>query len=223
MRFTADYDEEVTLRDGLRVHMRLIRPSDKERLERGFRRLSPGSRYQRFFTGRGDLTPAELRYLTECDRIDHVGIAAETRPGAGDEAEGVGIARFIRNREHPETAEAAVAVIDEYQRRGIGRLLLSRLIEAARERGIKSLYCSVLSSNQAMRALILEAAPGAVFRDGAEGEVITVDVPLDALVVTEAGPHQPLGRLLSLVAQGLVLVRHVLHPDDKEAEPLSAH
>lgn len=219
MRFTADYDEEVTLRDGLRVHVRLIRPSDKARLESGFRRLSPTSRYQRFFSGRGDLTAAELRYLTECDGIDHVGIAAETCPGAGAEAEGVGTARFIRNREHPETAEAAVAVIDEYQRRGIGRLLLSRLIEAARERGIESLYCNVLSSNRAMRTMILEAAPGAVFRGGVEGGVLTVDVPLDALGVKEEGPQQPLGRLLSLVGQGLVLVRHVLHQDDKKTEP----
>jgi len=149
MKYTSDYQEEVTLRDRLRLRLRLVRPSDKPLLERGFERLSPGSRYQRFFTGRDHLSPAELSYLTECDGIDHVGLGALTCPGPGAQEEGVGIARFIRSREQPETAEAAVAVIDEYHRRGVGHLLLSRLIEAARERGIKSFWCALLTSNQA--------------------------------------------------------------------------
>jgi GNAT superfamily N-acetyltransferase len=217
MRYTADYLEEVTLDDGQRLRLRLVRPSDQRLLERGFQRLSPGSRYQRFFTVRDYLTPAELRYLTECDGVDHVALGALTCPDPGSEEEGVGIARFIRNRERPETAEAAVAVIDDYQRRGIGHLLLSRLIEAGAERGIKSFSCVLLASNRGMRTLILEAAPSAVIRPDDGPEVITVDVPLDALTAKMEGPHQPLGRLLAIVAQGLVLVRRVLHQD--EARP----
>ncbi len=131
MQYTADYQEEVTLADGLRLRIRLVRPSDKLLLERGFQRLSPTSRYRRFLTARNHLTEAELRYLTECDGIDHVAIGAVTCADGDGEEQGVGIARFIRNRERPDTAEAAVAVVDEYQHRGIGHLLLSRLIEAA--------------------------------------------------------------------------------------------
>ena len=88
-------------------------------------------------------------------------------------------------------------------------LRLRRLIEAARERGIKSFYCDVLSSNQAMRGMILEAAPDAVIRGGEGQEVLTVEVPLDALAAKLEGAHQPLGRLLSMVAEGLVRVRQV--------------
>ncbi len=215
MRYTADYQEEVTLADGLRLRLRLVRPSDKLLLERGFQRLSPTSRYRRFLTGRDRLSAAELRYLTECDGIDHVGIGAVACPDGDGEEEGVGIARFIRNRERPETAEAAVAVIDEYQRRGIGHLLLSRLIEAARERGIKSFSCDVLASNQAMRSMIVEAASGVVICTGEGQEVLTLEVPLDGLTVKVEG-RQPLGRLLALVAQGLVLVRHIISPRGRE-------
>lgn len=212
MRYTADYHEEVMLPDGLRLHLRMVRPSDKRLLERGFQRLSPTSRYRRFLTSRDHLSAAELRYLTECDGLNHVALGAVARPGGDGQEEGVGIARFIRNPERPETAEAAVAVIDEYQRRGIGHLLLSRLIEAAHERGIDRFSCDVLASNQAMRDLILEAAPGFVTAAG-EG-VLTLEVPLDGLTVEAKGP-QPLGRLLALVAQGLVLVRHIVSPRAK--------
>lgn len=215
MRYGADYQEDVTLADGLRLRIRLVRPSDKLLLERGFQRLSPASRYRRFLTARDHLSAAELRYLTECDGIDHVGIGAVTCVDGDGEEEGVGIARFIRNRERPETADAAVAVIDEYQRRGIGHLLLSRLIEAARERGIKSFSCDVLASNQEMRDMIIDAAPGVIMSTGEEEEVLALDVPFDALT-GKVEERQPLARLLALVAQGLVLVRHIISPRAQE-------
>lgn len=211
MRYTVDYQEEVTLADGLRLRVRLVRPSDKLLLERGFQRLSPTSRYRRFLAARDHLTPAELRYLTECDGVDHIGIGAVTCPDAAGEEEGVGIARFIRNRERPDTAEAAVAVIDEYQRRGIGHLLMSRLIEAALERGIKSFSCEVLASNQEMRSMIVAASSGVITWSGEGQEVLTLEVPLEGLTVKVEG-RQPLARLLALVGQGLVLVRHIISP-----------
>lgn len=215
MQYTADYHEEVTLADGLRLRIRLVRPSDKLLLERGFQRLSPTSRYRRFLTVRDHLTEAELRYLTECDGIDHVAIGAVTCPGSDGEEEGVGIARFVRSRERPDTAEAALAVVDEYQHRGIGHLLLSRLIEAARERAIKSFSCDLLASNEAMRKMIVEAVSGVVIWKGEGQEVLTLEVPLEGLTVKVEG-RQPLGRLLALVAQGLVLVRHFISPRARE-------
>src|SRR5262245_19880796 len=111
----------------------MVRPDDKERLRRGFHRLSPEARYLRFFTPKVDLSEDELRYLTETAGVRHVAIGAVR---AGDDEEGLGVARFILLDDAPGTAEAAVAVLDEIQGQGLGTLLFLRLLAAARERGV---------------------------------------------------------------------------------------
>ena len=57
------------------------------------------------------------------------------------------VARYIRLRERPDTAEAAVTVGDDLQHRGLGRQMLSILVRAASERGITKFRAHVLSDN----------------------------------------------------------------------------
>lgn len=155
--FTLDYTEHAELRDGTQVLLRLLRPTDKELLDAGFKLLSPESRYARFFTPKSSLSDDELHYLTEIDHEDHLAIGAvRERNGAQI---GLGVARFIRLADRPETAEAAIVVTDEVQRQGLGRLLLLRLIAAARERDIERFRFEVLSSNGGMVNLIAAVAP----------------------------------------------------------------
>jgi hypothetical protein len=59
------------LRDGSIIELREIRPEDKAALVAGFDRLSPESRYRRFFTPLERLTETDLAYLTEVDHHDH--------------------------------------------------------------------------------------------------------------------------------------------------------
>ena len=173
-RFTLDYIERAELHDGTPVLLRLLRPTDKELLHAGFRQLSPESRYARFFTPKSSLSDDELSYLTEVDQEDHVAIGAVSdRDG---EQTGLGIARFIRFRDHPETAEAAIVVTDEVQRQGLGRLLLLRLVAAARERGIERFRFEVLASNTGMASLIAEIAPDRTVKTAA-GE-LSIEVVL---------------------------------------------
>ena len=178
MRFTADYVERVTLRDGTKVLLRLVAPDDKELLRRSFEQWSPESRYARFFVPKHRLSDSELRYLTEVDQIDHFALGAIRE--AGDdrgEAIGMAIARFIRLRDiTPPTAEAAVAVADEAQGRGLGKLMFERLIEAAAERGIERFRCDVLCSNQAMHDLVARLAPS--HRIEVEAGVWTIEFAL---------------------------------------------
>ena len=155
--FTLDYAERAELRDGTPVLLRLVRPADKELLRAGFERLSEDSRYARFFTPKSALSDDELRYLTEVDHEDHLAIGATSERDG--EPSGLGVARFIRFADRPEAAEAAIAVADEAQRKGLGRLLLLRLIAAARERGIERFRFEVLRSNTGMATLIAEIAP----------------------------------------------------------------
>jgi len=115
----------TTLRDGTPVLVRPIRPDDKELIRQGFDRLSPASRYRRFLSPVDELSDAELRYLTEIDYVDHFAWAAlrADRPN-----EGIGVARYIRLKEEPEVAEAAVTVLDEYQGKGLGTFMYKTAI-----------------------------------------------------------------------------------------------
>lgn len=160
----------MVLRDGTAVLLRSIRPSDKHELVAGFERLSPLSRYRRFLGPKSRLTESELHYLTEVDWEGHAALVAEAPDGAG-----LGVARFIRSNGE-DWAEAAITVGDAHQGKGIGRVLLERLVVAAVERGIRRFRFDVLGSNAPMLSLIRELAPSATFT--AEDSVVRVDVTL---------------------------------------------
>jgi GNAT superfamily N-acetyltransferase len=197
----AGYEEAVVLRDGSRVTLRAVQPGDKELLRRGFERLSPESRFRRFLTSKRQLTDAELVYLTELDGIDHVAIGAV----AGDD--GVGIARFVRSAADPKIAEVAVAVVDDWQGRGLGTLLLVRLAAAARERGIERFAGQALASNQAILDLVAQIH-GVVRPAG--GAEIGINVELDQVPAELAVPPGQLRQLWQLIARGLVLVKNAI-------------
>ncbi len=209
-QFDADWSEEATLRDGTRVVMRCVRPSDKALLERGFAHLSPSSRFRRFFAAKHHLTSKELRYLTEPDGEDHVAIGALRPHPAGNE--GLGVARFVRLVGEPEVAEAAGAVVDAYHGRGLGRLLLRRLISAAVEREVHWFRAMVLADNHAAFAMLRGLSPHLieVERDDTS---ITVDVPLEAAQKPELWEElwKLVVDLLRLVAKQALDVRAVGH------------
>lgn len=93
--------------------------------------LSDTSRYRRFLSPDGRLSESELRYFTEVDHDHEALVAIDSRAG-----EGVGVARCNRSREDPPAAELAIAVVDDWQRRGVGTRLATALAERARKEGI---------------------------------------------------------------------------------------
>ena len=200
--FDERYDERVRLDDGTRVHLRLIGPEDKALILQGFARLSPESRYRRFFAAKRELSPQELRYFTEFDGNNHLAIGAVRIRGDRSE-EGLGVARFVRLPEDPKVAEAAVVVVDDYQNKGLGHLLLLRLVAAAKERGVERFRATTLADNPAARALMedLGAAPSASNGD----DTLSVDVALPeaAPAAEEMAPSSGLYRLFRAVARGI--------------------
>jgi GNAT superfamily N-acetyltransferase len=137
---------EVTLRTGERVLIRPVRPSDKSLLTDGLERMSTESRYRRFFSPVEHLGTSELRYLTEVDHHRHEAlVAVEPETGAA-----VGVARFVRTEDDSTTAEPAIAVVDDWHRRGLGTELLVQLAERAREEGVTRFSASVLAANSPM-------------------------------------------------------------------------
>lgn len=189
MMFDRDYRETVTLADSTCLRIRLIRSSDKRLLAEGFRRLSLTSRRYRFFLGKSQLSPAELAYLTEVDGINHFAIGAVSCSDAGDERTGVGVARFVRLAEEPEVAEIAITVIDDMQGKGIGGLLLERLLTAAGERGIRRVRCDLLASNVRMRKLITHHCRHVCVHG--HGVVVTAEIPIENVVARTASAGRP--------------------------------
>jgi GNAT superfamily N-acetyltransferase len=138
----------IALRDGSAVQLRPQRPDDGPRLAEFFARLSPHSRYQRFFTGMPPRLPrAVLKALANVDGERHVGVIAE-RDGRV-----VGAARYVRSEQTPEVADVAFTVADELQGNGLGRLLMQELQAHAARRGITRFAFDVLATNDAALAV----------------------------------------------------------------------
>jgi GNAT superfamily N-acetyltransferase len=203
LHLDTEWEERAALRDGSEVHVRLLRPEDKELLRAGFERLSPESRYRRFFSHKTRLTNKELAYLTELDQNTHVAIGA-SRIGPDGEEEGLGVARFVRLPERPACAEAAIAVVDDMQGKGVGGLLFARLVAAARERGVDHFRCEVLGDNEPMQRFLHELDPDAElhFEDG----VAVMELELPEIEATRPATEPPRGTpmydLLRLTARG---------------------
>jgi GNAT superfamily N-acetyltransferase len=165
----------IELRDGSRVHIRQLRDSDRQLLLRGFRRLTPESRYRRFLAPTPTLS---VRYLVEIDHRNHEALIALDE----QHNEGVGVARYVRDPARPDAAEVAVTVVDDWQGRGLGTLLLEGITMRAREEGVDTFTALMLVENREMMDL-LERLGAVRVVDRASGTV-EVEVHLPAIGVT---------------------------------------
>jgi acetyltransferase len=138
--------ERVSLRDGTLVSIRSIRPDDAPRLQALFKRLSPASIYLRFLGYRKGLSDAEARSLAEVDYHNRMAFVACVEQGPEELI--IGVARYaLVEGVVPCSAEAAVVVEDEYQGRGLGTILLKKLVIYARENGVRSFWATVHRNN----------------------------------------------------------------------------
>jgi ribosomal protein S18 acetylase RimI-like enzyme len=142
--------EAVALTDGTTVLVRSVEPGDAEELAARYQLLSETSAYQRFFTVPPRLSPQQVRFFTQVDHRNHEALGAIT-PETGH---GVGIARFIRSDTDPASAELAIVVADDWQRRGVGFQLLRTLLRRAREEDVTTISAEVLTDNSALLGLL---------------------------------------------------------------------
>lgn len=202
MRYSSSYRESITLADGVAIEIRAIQPSDHDNLARAFRLLSAKSRYRRFHSAKSELSEEELRYFTECDGINHFALVAIAADGPQDAGGGVGVARFVRLPTDPAAAEVAVVVIDQWQRRGIGRRLLTRVAAAAAERGIQRVVAVAQADNEQIGGLLKNLSDD--LEVSTQNELTTISFPVSK--VQEPGANKVVIGLLRLVALGTLLI-----------------
>ena len=95
-----------------------------------------------------------LAYFTEVDHSDREAIIA-LEPGSG---QALGVARYVRLSDDPQAAEVAVAVIDDWQRRGLAPALLTELSRRAQHAGLRRFVALIRADNH--DALALFGRPG---------------------------------------------------------------
>ena len=147
----ARFDREITLRDGVRVRMRPIRPDDAPRLIALYEHLSRDTRYQRFFSVMRRLPPDWALFLATVDYQRRFALVVEA---PGDPETLIAVARYEPGE--PDTAEVAFVVQDAWQGRGLGTVLFRELLAAAEANGIRRFQAWVLADNRRMLALISE-------------------------------------------------------------------
>ncbi len=142
----------IELRDGSKVHLRPIVPEDEPLLHEAVAAMSERTVYFRFFSPIKRMSDALAHRLAVVDYNDRFALVATTHKPAATERI-VGVARYDRAA-NTDMAEVAVAVIDEFQRRGLGSVLLAELARVARTHGMRSFQLIVLPENQEMLGLL---------------------------------------------------------------------
>jgi acetyltransferase len=146
--YPAELESDVALEDGRPYRLRPIRPEDEPALRRAFDRLSPETIRMRFFSPLKQFSHALAAQLTQIDYDREMAfVLADVGPAGPSDIYGV-----VRLSADPngERGEFAVVVADAMTRRGLGRLLMRRIIDYAASRGIAEVFGLVLAENEVM-------------------------------------------------------------------------
>jgi RimJ/RimL family protein N-acetyltransferase len=141
--------------DGLRVRLRLTRPSDRELVRDFLEALSPESRRRRFLAAVPVVSERMVRHFTFYDSRSRVVVAA-TAPIAGKETI-VGLADVVLLE--TGLAELGLVVAEDQQGYGVGKLLSEAAAVLAGQHGATHLKAELLEDNTAMRRLMERVGP----------------------------------------------------------------
>ncbi len=143
--------EETISWNGYRVLLRPIRPEDEAQHLRFLQAIDSADMRMRIFSSRREITPAELSHLASIDYDLEMAFIATTSDPVGY-TETIGVVRTISDAGYL-LAEMAILVRSDLKSKGLGRLLLNKMIRYCRRRRIKELTASALQGNSRMLAL----------------------------------------------------------------------
>lgn len=166
--YPQTWEADVLLSDGSAAHLRPIRPDDADRLVAFYSRVSPESKYLRFFAPYPVLSDADVHRFTHVDHVDRVALILTIADDM------VAVGRY--DRLDDSDAEVAFLVEDSQQGKGVGQLLLEHLAEAGRERGVERFVAEVLPQNRTMATVFVQA--GYTVRREYEDGMIMVEFPI---------------------------------------------
>ena len=137
--------------NGKKLRIGFLLPESRKKIAAGLELMSRETIRHRFFGIKNGFTERELKYLTEIDGHNHFAMGVEE---VEHPERGIAVIRMVRDDLHPNEAEIAVLIVDEYQKQGLGRLLMKLCLVAASERGIDAFRFTFLPDNLGIRNLI---------------------------------------------------------------------
>ena len=146
--YPKELESTATLADGTALQLRPVRPEDEPVLQDLAAHMAPLDLRLRFFAPMKQLSHTLAARLSQLDYDREIGLVA--RLAATGMA--LGVVRYAADPDH-RRAEFAIALRSDWKGRGLGRLLMTRIMVVARERGIGELVGDVLHENEAMLRL----------------------------------------------------------------------
>lgn len=142
------YTRTITLKDGMQVTLRPVRPEDEPAMEQMLQKVSNDSLYMRFFGYIPKMSHTWMVRFTHIDYDREIAIVAEIEEkGKGKQL--VGVVRIIEDAWR-ETAEYSILIADFFHGKGLGNILTDYIMEIARQRKIRKIVASVLPTNAPM-------------------------------------------------------------------------
>ena len=172
MPYPSQYQFHETLANGTRVLIRPIKPEDEEKHFAFFHSLSRQTNYYRFFSYRKKLTHEQITRFTQIDYDREMAIIALVEENGKEKT--IGVNRLVYYP-RDDRYEFALVVTDDWQDKGVGKVLMEKLISIARDRGIKTIYGNILAENNRM----IQFCRRFGFKEyQSEGEVVLVKLEL---------------------------------------------
>lgn len=159
-------DASITTRleDGRSICIRTVAAHDEERLRTGIARMSPRSRYLRFFSGATTPPDWVIDRLLDVDGVLHLAWGAIDTSDPAQPA--MGVVHAMRPDAGERVAEFSIGVVDDYHGLGLGRMLAATLLLDARDDELDALTAHVLYENTAAMRFIKRLGAEKVDRDG---------------------------------------------------------
>jgi GNAT superfamily N-acetyltransferase len=145
--FRATSGDLVSTQDHRKLRLRGIEATDMEALQRCFLRLSPEDIRRRFLHAMSELPTPMAQRLCQIDSTIETALVLVDETVVPGEIRGVG--RIFLD-EAADSAEFSVLVEKSWTRLGLGALLMQRLVDDCRRRGITEIWGYVLLENRPM-------------------------------------------------------------------------
>jgi acetyltransferase len=141
-------EEIIALPNGRKLLLRPIRPEDEPPFRAMFAQMTPENLRMRFFSAKKTVNREFAARLTQIDYDREMALVLAEPGPAGTNA----IYGCVQINADPdgEKAEYAISLLGDMAGQGLGPMLMRRIIDYSRERGIKEIFGSVLRENRSM-------------------------------------------------------------------------
>jgi len=173
LHYPQELEHYDTLRDGTQIFLRPIKPPDEPALSEMLYSLSEASVQKRYMTRTRAFPHRDIQQLTNIDYRNDLAIVGVVPGVSGDEI--VAIGQYFLDPK-TQAAEVAFLVQDEWQKKGLGTLLLDYITKVARQRGVKRFYAKVLPNNKPMLTIFYNS--GYKVNTEFDGEVYNITYDL---------------------------------------------